>query len=484
MQMSDNTPVVIGVSSVTQNKNYKELDEALVLMNLATKNAIRDTGNKDIIHHIEEIQIPKGYWKYRDPGKWIAEKNNIQNVKTSITKIGVLQQNLINTSCIKIQNGDITGSLIIGGESRFKRVLSKKFGKEYLETSLTQNPDHYIKAKDDLRLPEEEDELGQMAVGYYSILESAYRASIGVDIDTHKNNIAALYQKLSEIASKNKDSWMKTKLSKKEILETSEKNPEQAFPYNKYHCTSWNVNQSSALIIVSKKIADKLCISEEKRVYPLASSESNFMVPTILRDSLVKPSGMKLAADFILNLCKSNNIKPNTYDLYSCFPVAVQMFADSLSLSKDTLFTVTGGMSFSGGPLNHYVLTASVKMIQEIRSNSSKIGLITGVSGMMTKQSYALWAKEPLINFVYKDVSDETANFNLSRKLSKRKKGKATVIGYTIIKEREKKKAVIFSEDCDQNRKILITKEEEFIKNMENEEWVGKKVTFNGKYLV
>ena len=71
------TPVVIGVSSLTQKGNYEDLDEALILMDIATKNAIKDCGNNDIRKYINEINIPKGYWKYRDPGKWIAKNNNI-----------------------------------------------------------------------------------------------------------------------------------------------------------------------------------------------------------------------------------------------------------------------------------------------------------------------------------------------------------------------------------------------------------------------
>ena len=484
MQKTDNTPVVIGISSISQNQSFKKLDEALILMNLATKNAINDAGNNKITEYIEEIQIPKGYWKYRDPGRWIAKKNNIFNAETSVTKVGVLQQNLINTACLKIQNGDISGSLIVGGESRYKRVLSKKLGEKYIETELTDNPDHYIKAIDELRLPEEENELGQMAVGYYAILESAFRASNRIGIDTHNQNIANLYKKFSEIASKNKDSWNKVRFSKQDILDCSINNPMQAFPYNKLHCTSWNVNQSSAMIIVSKHVADKLNISESKRVYPLASSESNFMVPTILRDNLIEPIGMKLAAEFIIKICDDYKVKPNVFDLYSCFPIAVQMFAKSLCLDSDSLYTVTGGMSFAGGPLNHYVLTSSVKMIEEIRSDSKKIGLITGVSGMMTKQSYALWAKNPLNKFKYQDVTEQTMKIDCPRKLSKQIDGKAMVIGYTIINKENQKKAIIFSEDSNKNRKILITREEKYIKDMEKKEWVGKEIKFNGKYLV
>ena len=35
-----------------------------------------------------------------------------------VTKIGVLQQNLINESCLKIEKGEINASIILGGEAR------------------------------------------------------------------------------------------------------------------------------------------------------------------------------------------------------------------------------------------------------------------------------------------------------------------------------------------------------------------------------
>ena len=44
-------------------------------MEKATKAAIVDSTNNSIVDYIDRVQVPKGYWKYRDPGKWIAERN-------------------------------------------------------------------------------------------------------------------------------------------------------------------------------------------------------------------------------------------------------------------------------------------------------------------------------------------------------------------------------------------------------------------------
>ena len=120
--------------------------------------------------------MPKGFWKYRDPGRWIALNNSINSsAKTYVTKIGVLQQNLINSVCQNIQKGEINAGLIIGAEARYKKLRAQIEQKEFNETPLLENPTVYQKADDVLYLDEEFNHLGGMAVGYYAIIETAIR---------------------------------------------------------------------------------------------------------------------------------------------------------------------------------------------------------------------------------------------------------------------------------------------------------------------
>jgi hypothetical protein len=63
--------------------------------------------------------------------------------------------------------------------------------------------------------------------------------------------------------------------------------------------------------------------------------------------------------------------------------------------------------------------------------------------------------------------------------------GMAIVLGYTIFKDANKDmKVVIYGEDSQNKRKVLISKDKEIIKSMGEEEWVGKQIVFKGKYLV
>mgnify|MGYP003308668927 FL=1 len=472
--------VAIGVSAIQQKGDFENLDEALLLMDQAVKEALSDSGNKSIKDHIDEIRIPKGFWRYRDPGKWIAKNNDFKNIPTTyVTKIGVLQQNLINEACQKIENGEINASIILGGEARYKQLRSVIEKKEYFETKLNENPDFYIKAKEDLYGDEELEELGAMAVGYYATIETAIRKNDHEKIEEHQNNIASMYEEFSKVASNNEDAWLDHPYSKKEILETSKKNKMLAYPYNKLHCTSWNVNQSAALIICSEELANKLEIDNKKRVYPISSSENNHMIAIQQRPKLYESLGMIYAAKSINKMMEQLDIRLDAYDLYSCFPAAVKMFSKSLELGSEIPKTITGSMPYAGGPLNSFVIHSTVKMIQKIRALEARHGLVTGVSGMMTKQSFCVWGKEYQEQFIFDDVTERAKLDEKPVELSNIAEGEGEIIGYTIIEGSEHaSKAVLYLDDEKKHRKVVSSLDKNFINLLMEEEWVGKKVKF------
>ena len=472
--------VVIGVSAIQQKGDFENLDEALLLMDQVVKEALSDSGNKSIKDHIDEIRIPKGFWRYRDPGKWIAKNNDFKSIPTTyVTKIGVLQQNLINEACLKIENGEINASIILGGEARYKQLRSVIEKKEYFETKLDENPDFYIKAKEDLYGDEELEELGAMAVGYYATMETALRKNDNENIEEHQNNIASMYEEFSKVASNNEDAWLDHPYSKKEILEISKKNKMLAYPYNKLHCTSWNVNQSAALIICSEELANKLEIDNKKRVYPISSSENNHMIAIQQRPKLYESLGMIYAAKSINRMMEQLDIRLDAYDLYSCFPAAVKMFSKSLELGTEIPMTVTGSMPYAGGPLNSFVIHSTVKMIQKIRALEARHGLVTGVSGMMTKQSFCVWGKEYQEQFIFDDVTERAKLDENPIELSNIAEGEGEIIGYTIIEGSEHaSKAVLYLDDEKKHRKVVSSFDKNFINLLMEEEWVGKKVKF------
>ena len=62
---------------------------------------------------------------------------------------------------------------------------------------------------------------------------------------------------------------------------------------------------------------------------------------------------------------------------------------------------------------------------------------------MMTKQSYALWSKNPVIDFIYKDFTNEANSIEIPIELSNDVNGDGTIIGYTVLKKNISK-AIIY----------------------------------------
>ena len=476
-------PVVIGLGITQQKGSYAELDEALFLMEKVAMQAINDCGNSKIKDFIDVIDIPKGFWRYRDPGKWIAEKNNFSNTKTSVNKIGVLQQHLINNTCNKIIKGEIRAGLILGGESRAKMIAALKEGIEYKEMELSTNPDQYVKAKDDLYGEGEAEALGLMAVGYYAVMESAMRKSKSLTLKEHEDYLGSMYADFSEIASKNQYAASDKSISKDQIMLANSDNKPMAYPYNKYHCTSWNVSQASAILICEEGLADQLNISKQKRIYPMASSETNHMIALIQRPSLISSAGLKLASEKINEVVDKHSINLNLIDLYSCFPVAVQQFENVLNLNTKTSRTITGAMPFAGGPLNNYMLHATVQALLKLRSESGH-SLITGVSGMMTKQSFCLWSSEYQMPFYHADVTKKAQQLDKPIPISNAKHGNGIVIGYTVLYEGTKPTlGVFYIEDSQGERKVVTSEDKAVITSMREEEWIEKEISFYGNQV-
>ena len=78
-------------------------------------------------------------------------------------------------------------------------------------------------------------------------------------------------------------------------------------------------------------------------------------------------------------------------DLYSCFPSAVQIAAAELGLDLDRPLTVTGGMSFAGGPWNNYPMHAIATMAGLLRDDPGALGLCTANGGYTTKHAFGIY---------------------------------------------------------------------------------------------
>jgi acetyl-CoA C-acetyltransferase len=83
------------------------------------------------------------------------------------------------------------------------------------------------------------------------------------------------------------------------------------------------------------------------------------------------------------------------YDVYSCFPSAVQAATEAIGLDESRRLTVTGGLTFAGGPLNNYVSHSIASMVALLREDPSALGLVTANGGFLTKHALGIYSATP-----------------------------------------------------------------------------------------
>ncbi len=85
-------------------------------------------------------------------------------------------------------------------------------------------------------------------------------------------------------------------------------------------------------------------------------------------------------------------------DLYSCFPIAVQIAAAELGLPLDDParpLTLTGGLTFAGGPGNDYSMHSIATAVARLRDEPEAVALTTAVGWYMTKHAVGVYSGSP-----------------------------------------------------------------------------------------
>jgi acetyl-CoA C-acetyltransferase len=155
-------------------------------------------------------------------------------------------------------------------------------------------------------------------------------------------------------------------------------------------------------------------------------------------------------------------------------------------VASDRPLTVTGGMSFAGGPWNNYALQATCRAVELMRAGHGRNALVSSVSGMLTKQGFGLYATSPgLAGFVFADVSAETARAQTLVDVVPVFSGQGRMAGYTVVYDRTRPPMLLALVDTPDGRRALLHgAEPALLARLESEEWVGRAVHVCDNHLV
>ncbi len=232
-------------------------------------------------------------------------------------------------------------------------------------------------------------------VQQYAMIENALRAFEGRTIAQHRSEVATLWARFNQVARTNPEAAFPEPMEAGAIESASPSNRPLAFPYNKWHSTQWTVNQAAALLFCSIETADRLGVPIDRRVVPLVGLESSHAVSLLRRSAPHAWPAMEVLGTAASERIGRPVAEVETVELYSCFPAAVRVQQRSLGLRPDSIPTVTGGMAFAGGPFNNFVLQSMRPVIDAVRAEPGSLGMVTTVSGLLTKPGIGVWSGAP-----------------------------------------------------------------------------------------
>jgi acetyl-CoA C-acetyltransferase len=458
MSLDPRTPVIVGVGTVMeQGGDPSEAAEPLELMARALENASEDAGERKLLSMVDGIWTPRGFWGYSNPGQLLADRFGASNVRSVVAEIGILQTTVLGRAAEALATGKGEIAMIVGGESRDRDSRRARAGLDPAMTIQTDSqPTETLRPHAEI-MSRVEMELGlAMPVTQYSMIDNALRFHEKQSMDAHRRELGALWASFNRVAVSNPDAWNRNPMSAEAIVSPGGSNRMLSYPYTKSLVSQWNVNQAAGMILCTLEKARSLGLDESRFVYPLAVVDSEYMLPLSERSEIHRSPGFKLAGERALSHIDVGIEEVDLLELYSCFPAAVRVQQRELGVDPTRLATQTGGMTFAGGPLNHFALQGWVKMVERLRANSGGTGLVTAVSGLMTKQGVSLLGTDPKRPFLFDNVTEAAAASQSTMTVLPSVEGKARVAGYTVIHGHDGMRKVALACDLDEERRVLV----------------------------
>ena len=206
----------------------------------------------------------------------------------------------------------------------------------------------------------------------YPMFEQALRIANNESSDEHRKRIGELWARFSAVAADNPHAWSREALPAEQIWQPGPDNRMISWPYPKLMNSNNMVDQAAVVVLCSAEKAAYLQIPRDQWVFPYAGTDSHDTYSIAERDELHRSPAIRIGGRRALELAGVGVDDLDYVDVYSCFPSAVQVAAAELRLPLDDPqrpLTVTGGLTFAGGPWNNYVMHSIATMTELLRGN-------------------------------------------------------------------------------------------------------------------
>lgn len=389
------TPVVVGAGQITSRDRGAE---PIDLMSRCAELALGDSVADRLRGRIDAVRVVWGVWPYRDPGRLVADRIGAHGARTTTTTLGGNQvYDLAIDTARRIATGEIDTAVLCAAETMRTRRADRAAGRtsSYVAERDGAAPDDVVGSDEPLSTPAEDAVGVQVPTSFYAMAETAIRHRNGESVASHRRRVAQLWAAASEVASLNPDAWVATAHTADEIATVSARNRPIAAPYPKLMTSNLDVDQGGAVVMCSAAAASAAGVPRDRWVFPWSGVGAHDHRFVTNRWAFDESPAMRLAGRLALELAGTDHEDCAFVDLYSCFPAAVQLAQRELAIPADRTFTITGGLTFAGGPLNCYCILPLTRAVGLLREQPGSPGFLTGNGGCFTKHSMLVLGGEP-----------------------------------------------------------------------------------------
>lgn len=397
------TPVIVGVGQLVQRDPGPDGDHPAALSAEALRRAEADAGVAGLLASADAVYaVASVSWQYGDQAAAVAEAVGAHPATTVVSSRfgGDAGQLLINDAGRAIAEGEAEVVLVCGAEAGATLVAAQKAGKQPdwpVQPSGTQ-PTRVL-GKDSEANNDAEAAAGLGAPVYmYGLIESAIRAKTGETLAEHEATITRLWSGLSEVAAANPYAWSPTAYTAEQLATAGGDNRMITSPYSKLLCANLAVDLASGLIVTSAAAAEAAGVPQDKWVFLHAGAAAHDEWFVSERGDLAASPAIRTLGRAVTEHAGVTVDQIAHVDLYSCFPSAVQIAADELGLPVNDParpLSVTGGLTFGGGPGNNYGTHAVAGLVGRLREEPETYGLSTSLGWYLTKHAIGIYSATP-----------------------------------------------------------------------------------------
>ena len=407
--MSSRRAVIVGVGQYRRNPKLDgpfEPWEPAAMMAEAMRRAVADTeaqGDKTANTIFDSATllacVDPIAWNYTELCARVGELAGVNPAAVGliVPPGGNSPGDLLIDIANRIIAGDAEVALLAGSECVYGR---RRAIKEHIELDWTPTTGRRDFLKGQRPLANElESRHGIVApIQCYPLFENALRAEAKRTIAEHQQFLGDFMARNAAVAAKNPYAWFQTAYSAADISTPSAENRWVCFPYPKRMNAIMEVDQSAAVVVMSSDEADRRGIPKNSQIAFLGGGSSvDAWTPTERVDFVSSPA-IAAASKAAFDHAGLGVDDVDVFDLYSCFPSAVELALKELGVATDDPrgVTATGGLAYAGGPGNSYAMHGLAAVSERLRSNvAEKVGLVTGLGMTATKHAYCVLSNDP-----------------------------------------------------------------------------------------